>query len=47
MDAARSCAKFTVDETLGIPKSDDLGEIGTGKITFFVDVFQAHDKCSR
>ena len=34
MDATWSGAKFTVDETLGIPKPDDLGEIGTGKITF-------------
>ena len=32
MDATRSGAKFTVDETLGIPKANDLGGIGTGKI---------------
>ena len=46
MDVIRSGAKFTVDETLGTPKSDDLRGIGTGKITF-IDVLKAHDKCSR
>ena len=46
MDVTRSGAKFTVDETLGIPKQNDLGGIGTGKITF-IDVFWAHDKGSR
>ena len=46
MDATRSGAKFTVDETVGIPKPDDLGGIGTSKTTF-IDVFKAHDKCSR
>ena len=38
MDVTRSGAKFTVDETLGIPKPDNLGGIGTGKNTF-IDVF--------
>ena len=32
MDVTRSGAKFTVDETLGIPKPNDLGGIGTGKL---------------
>ena len=46
MDVTRSGAKFIVDETLGIPKPNDLGGIGTCKITF-IDVFWAHDTCSR
>ena len=41
MDATRNCAKFTVDETLGIPRPDHLGGIGTGKITFLSSVLGA------
>ena len=38
MDATRSGAKFTVDETLEIPKPNDLGGIDTGKNSF-IDMF--------
>ena len=38
MDATRRGAMFTVDETLGIPKPNDLAGIGTAKTTF-IDVF--------